>query len=272
MPIFIGDYLADTAHLDTTQHGAYFLLLISYWRAGKPLPDDDAALANISRRTPKQWAALSVTIRGFFKAALIDGRRVLVHKRVEQELLRAVGKYDKKQVALEAANAARKAAAERLALARADGGASGSPNGHAEGAASGAHISESQSEKKEESISAVPALRRIPKNSLNGHREDFDAAYLAFPKHVAPGDAEKAYAAALKRASPEDILAGVLRYAAERKGEEAKYTKAFGPWLRAERWRDETGNMVTLDPEKVANDKDKSDRFLHRGKYAETPT
>ena len=51
MPLYIGDYLADTTHLSMAEHGAYLLLIMTYWRTG-PLPDNDKALANMPRPFP----------------------------------------------------------------------------------------------------------------------------------------------------------------------------------------------------------------------------
>jgi len=48
MPWHIGDYLGDTMHLTTLEHGAYCLLIMHYWRTG-PLPNDDRMLADLAK-------------------------------------------------------------------------------------------------------------------------------------------------------------------------------------------------------------------------------
>jgi uncharacterized protein YdaU (DUF1376 family) len=82
MPLWIGAYLADTQHLERDEHGAYFLLMMAYWRNQAPLADDDKRLASIAKCTPKEWKALRPTMAEFFKVA--DG--VWWHKRIEAEL------------------------------------------------------------------------------------------------------------------------------------------------------------------------------------------
>lgn len=85
MPIDIGAYLGDTMHLRAAEHGAYFLLLMHYWRNG-PLPDDDSKLSGIARMTREEWGEIAPTIREFF--TLEDGR--LHQKRADDERAKAM--------------------------------------------------------------------------------------------------------------------------------------------------------------------------------------
>lgn len=81
MPLYIGDYLADTTRLTTEQHGAYLLLLMDYWRNGPP-PDDDATLAQITRLPPAVWKKARPAVLRFF----VEEGGLLHQKRADAEL------------------------------------------------------------------------------------------------------------------------------------------------------------------------------------------
>lgn len=98
MPFYVGDYMADTAHLSHLENSAYLLLIFSYWQRGS-LPTEPAKLARIARVTDAEWTEIEPTIAAFFDA---DWK----HKRIEAELAKA------KVRALKASNAG-KASAER---------------------------------------------------------------------------------------------------------------------------------------------------------------
>lgn len=91
MPLYIADYLADAAHLSTVEHGAYLLLIMTYWQRGQPLPADDRKLARIVRMTEDEWMEIRETIADFF--VFVDGE--LVHGRIEAELRKVREKSDK---------------------------------------------------------------------------------------------------------------------------------------------------------------------------------
>lgn len=78
MPFYVGDYIADTAHLSAIEHGAYILLLLHYWRKGS-LPTDERQLASITKLNHREWHRHRDTLQAFF----YDGWK---HKRVELEL------------------------------------------------------------------------------------------------------------------------------------------------------------------------------------------
>lgn len=91
MPLYVGDYLGDTGHLSTTQHGAYLLLMMHYWRQGA-LPDDDKQLAAITKLPLRIWLDTKETIQSFFH----DGWR---HKRIDEELFRMQVASDRRAAA-----------------------------------------------------------------------------------------------------------------------------------------------------------------------------
>src|SRR5258708_36281942 len=100
MPVFIGDYLADTMHLSTEQHGAYLLLLFHLWRRGS-LHDDDGTLAQITGLTSTAWSQARPVLGEFFQ--IHDG--LWRHGRVERERIRVAAKQqsNSKQAKLAAA-------------------------------------------------------------------------------------------------------------------------------------------------------------------------
>ena len=101
MPLYIGDYLADTSRLTTEQHGAYLLLLMDYWRSGK-LPDNDQVLAQICKLNPDAWSNAKAMLIQFFSIE----QGFWIHKRVEQEMVEAkVNQNKKHERAVKAAEA-----------------------------------------------------------------------------------------------------------------------------------------------------------------------
>lgn len=82
MPLYVADYMADTAHLTTVEHGAYLLLIMTYWQRGEALPDDDKKLARIVGLQGRNWKRVRQEIEPFFEFR--DNK--WVHQRIEHQL------------------------------------------------------------------------------------------------------------------------------------------------------------------------------------------
>ncbi len=91
MPLYVGDYLGDTGHLTTAQHGAYLLLMMHYWRKGE-LPDDDRQLSKITKLPLRTWGDYRPVLQQFFHSGW-------KHKRIDAELERLMRLSEKRSAA-----------------------------------------------------------------------------------------------------------------------------------------------------------------------------
>ena len=80
MQLYIADYLADTMHLSTEEHGAYLLLMFNYWQTGRAIPKN--RLAKIARVSDSRWAELQTALKEFFE----DDGDSWVHLRIERDI------------------------------------------------------------------------------------------------------------------------------------------------------------------------------------------
>lgn len=91
MPLYVADYLKDTRHLTTMQHGAYLLLIMEYWTKGK-LPEQDRQLARVTCMSTAEWKTTKSVVQPFFQEGW-------VHRRLDRELVKATSKHSKRQKA-----------------------------------------------------------------------------------------------------------------------------------------------------------------------------
>ena len=80
MQFYVADYLADTAHLTTEEHGAYLLLMFNYWQTGKKIPKD--RLRKIARVSSDRWPDVERSLSEFFR----DTGDFWRHERIEADL------------------------------------------------------------------------------------------------------------------------------------------------------------------------------------------
>jgi uncharacterized protein YdaU (DUF1376 family) len=117
MQLYVADYLGDTRHLTTEQHGAYLLLLMTMWRSDGCLPNDAKKLARIAGCSPSRWAKISEDVLEFFD---VEGA-VLTNPRLTLELEKASEKSIKRAVSGSQGGKAKALKDKGLAVANANG-------------------------------------------------------------------------------------------------------------------------------------------------------
>jgi uncharacterized protein YdaU (DUF1376 family) len=198
MPLYVADYLADTGHLSTIEHGAYMLLIMHYWATGG-LPNDDKRLASIARASLEQWSDMRTTMAEFFG----DDWK---HERIDAELENAAKAYERRAAAGKAGGKA-KASKASIAVALPE-------------------QSHSQPQKKEDANAS----------KTRASKPDFETWYWHYPHKVQRGAAEKAFEKARQTASLEELIAGVQRYIASKPIDRQWQNPAT--WLNGKGWLD----------------------------------
>lgn len=232
MQLYVADYLGDTRHLTTEQHGAYLLLLMTMWRSDGVLSDDPAKLARIAGLTVARWKRISEDVLAFFTPC--DGG--LTQGRLSAELTIADEKSEKRSQAGKAGARAKALKSNKATVANA--------------ARLPKHSPEPEPEKKEEDKSSLSAGPTKP-----GFPEAFDAAWRAYP-HTDGRSSKKGSLAEWRKlpAEERDTLAtACARYA--RHGKEPKMdcgAPAMERWLKRglhQHWAaDPTGPKVDAGP------------------------
>jgi len=216
MPLHIGRYLANTAHLTRDQHGAYLLLLMAYWTKGGPLVADDARLAATAKATLTEWRKLRPVLVEFFTEQ--DG--MWIQKKAEQELARA-------NAITEAKSEAGKRGADKRWHS------DSSANGKRKALPSNSH-KQIDTPQPQPSPSPTSSLR-----SEESRASRFGNFWAVCPKKVGKGKSQTLFDRACRETSPDLLIAAMQRYAASRAGEDQQFTKHPATWLSQKCWEDE---------------------------------
>lgn len=198
MQLYTSDYLADTAHLTTVEHGAYLLLLMNYWQRGKPLDNTDGRLAHVARLSAEEWKAVEPILAEFF--TIQDN--IWTQARIERDLDKIRQKSSK------------------LAANGSIGGSKKQAN------AKQMPIYEEEEEDEEED--------EDNKNTIDSL---FDIFWNKYPRKTAKGAARKAWLVAKKKASYDKIIIAAANYADDPNRDPA-FTAHASTWLNQERWLD----------------------------------
>lgn len=216
MPLYVADYLADTTHLTTEEHGAYLLLLMAMWRAGGRLPRDDRKLARIAGVPDVKWTDMRQNILEFFT---IRGGWI-VHSRLKRELDKYVSIIDR---------------------AKRGGKASATKKANKNNAKADEQLDAKSQAKVNQPEPELEPKERTPQTPLGGERE-FTEALHAYPEagrvSTTPDKARSAWDVACRTETPERLLKAVRAFAASvtAQADRSNRVPSFQRWIADKRF------------------------------------
>lgn len=94
--LYPGDYMRDTGELSLCQHGAYLLLLMSYYSTEDGLPADKVSLCRITRAMTREEQASTALVAKRFFIEGPNGR--LRSNRIDEDLIKAHARIESARV------------------------------------------------------------------------------------------------------------------------------------------------------------------------------
>ena len=245
MQLYVGDYLADTIHLTTLEHGAYLLILMGLWRSGGAISSDDATLARFARLAPANW----VKVKGRVLSLLTIENGMVSQRRLTAELQKYATVLDKKREA-------GKSSARAKSL----------KNNEAESTPVEHLLNEPEPEPDKERISETtsphPAqaepgasddVKIKPERANPVRQADIDRIWSQAPRTArersSKSDVGRALKAAVRRgAAIDEIAAAVARYHASPQAtkDDCRAMRGLHRTIQEDRWRDWSATVHCL--------------------------
>jgi uncharacterized protein YdaU (DUF1376 family) len=188
MPLYIGDYLADTSHLDAERHGCYLLWMMHYWRKG-PLTSNLSDLVSIGRLRGNNASSIAQALLEEFFSMNGDG---LWHQK-RQDVERA--KWQGKRA--DAVEKAKKAAAGRW------GNASSNASSNAPAMLELCPLP---------LPSPLPSPLSLSPKTKTSPKAQLETLYKLYPRHIGKAAAFKSIDKALKLKTFDELLLAVRAY------------------------------------------------------------
>ncbi|MBU9832545.1 DUF1376 domain-containing protein [Rahnella sp. FC061912-K] len=210
MQLYVADYLADTPHLTTEEHGAYLLLMFNYWQTGRPLPK--SRLAGIAKLSNERWSDVERTLNEFF----LDTGSEWVHERIERDL-EVVKGAQSQRIAAGNASAAKRAKEKALKNQMAFNDRSTTVQRNSSDRSTNKDTDTDKELKDKTLLSgAGKAQPTTKKNAAGSYPEEFETLWHEYPKREGANPKNKAHscwkARKLEGVSEEVMLEGTRRY------------------------------------------------------------
>lgn len=217
MPMYWGDYHADTRHLTQGQHGAYLLLIGHYWQKGFLPAKHEQCYSIACAKNRAERANVDAVLQEFFAKTITENGEVYQQKRIDSELGKAEESYNKRALA-----AKKRWEKQEQSSSNAD-----AMHEHARAFHNHNH--------KEEEPPVVPPAEKSKPKKTRAKRAQEEASFL--PRTWQPSERDMAYAKeqGLDQISIADAAGRFVDYFANGKGRDVsrvEWSLTWQNWVR----------------------------------------